>query len=140
VSKSPPPVFFCDRALGKTVVEALRQAGAEVEIHGDHFAPDSPDVEWLPVVSEWGWIVLTKDIRISKNLAEIQAIAQSNAQVFILASGNMRRREMADIFVDNLQRMEKFALGDPSPFIAKIYKPARVKLWMNHKQLRKYLK
>lgn len=140
MSQPPQPVFFCDRALGKTVVVALRAAGAQVEIHGDHFEPDSPDIAWLPIVSERGWLILTKDICISKNLAEIQAIAQSDAQVFILTSGNLNRQRMAEIFVDNLKRMEKFALGNPAPFIAKIYKTGQVKLWRNRTQLKKYLK
>jgi uncharacterized protein with PIN domain len=58
-------VFFLDRNLGtKQVAEALRQAGAIVEIHNDYFLPDANDEEWLPEVGKRGWIVLTKDDRI----------------------------------------------------------------------------
>jgi hypothetical protein len=57
-----PPIFFIDRDLGQRLVaQALREAGAQVEIHQAHFAPDSPDIEWLPEVSQRGWVVLTKD-------------------------------------------------------------------------------
>lgn len=51
-------VFFIDRALGKKqVAEPLRNVGATVEIHDDHFSPDTPDVEWLTQVGERNWVV-----------------------------------------------------------------------------------
>ena len=41
-------VFFVDRSLGKHIVaQALRAAGARVEVHDDHFPQDATDVEWL---------------------------------------------------------------------------------------------
>ena len=37
------PVFFIDRSLGRRhVAQALRAAGAVVEIHDDHFPQDAP--------------------------------------------------------------------------------------------------
>jgi hypothetical protein len=62
-SKLPDPiVFFLDRSLGKKrVAIALRNAGAIVHLHDDYFSPDARDEEWLSVVGEHGWVVLTKD-------------------------------------------------------------------------------
>jgi len=91
VSRPQEIVFFVDRALGNRVVEALREAGAQVEAHRDHFAHDAPDTEWLPIVSQRGWVVLTKDVRLRYNPLEVQAIAQTNARVFILTTGNLSR-------------------------------------------------
>jgi hypothetical protein len=49
------PVFFVDRSLGKHVVpDALRAAGAHVEVHDDHFAQDALDEVWLPAVGQNG--------------------------------------------------------------------------------------
>ncbi len=60
-----PIVFFLDRNLGKyTIAEALRQAGANVEIHDDHFQSDAKDEEWLGEVGRRGWIILTNDKKI----------------------------------------------------------------------------
>jgi hypothetical protein len=39
----------------------LIEAGAQIEHHGDHFAQNTPDIEWLQVVGKRGWVVLTKD-------------------------------------------------------------------------------
>ena len=37
-------VFFIDRALGsRRVAQALRDVGATVEVHDDHFAKDAAD-------------------------------------------------------------------------------------------------
>jgi len=42
----------------------LRDAGLDVEIHDDHFAPDAKDEEWLSAVGRKQWIVVTRDERI----------------------------------------------------------------------------
>jgi hypothetical protein len=133
--------IFIDRAISqKAVPEALRAAGAKVERHIDHFPPESPDIEWLPVVSQYGWVVLTKDSRIGRNPLEVMAIAQANARVFILASGNLKLQDMADILVDSLEKIVRLTQGNPAPFIAKIYKDRRVSVWKTRNQLRKLLR
>jgi hypothetical protein len=39
-------VFFIDRALeSKRLLQALKESGAIIERHSDHFAPDAPDTE-----------------------------------------------------------------------------------------------
>ena len=132
--------YFLDRALGKSVGEALQALGVKVEFHNDHFRPDSPDTEWLPIVSENGWVILTKDKMIGKNILEIKAMAVSNAKVFVLVSGNFNRQEMIKIFVNTIEKIDKFAQGNQAPFFAKIYKDSRVEMWLNKTALKKYLK
>lgn len=52
----------------------------------------------------------------------------------------MTSQKMAEIFVNNLTRMEYMALSNPAPFIAKIYKVGPVKLVTGPIQLMKYLR
>jgi predicted nuclease of predicted toxin-antitoxin system len=137
VTPSAQPVFFVDWCFGKTVVNALREAGALIEHHGDHFNQNAPDTEWLPVVSDRGWVVLTKDKAIAKNQLELMAIARSEVKVFILTSGNLTRQEMAALLVDVLEKLKKFAQGNQAPFIAKVFKERRVELWKTRTQLLK---
>lgn len=129
--KRPQIVIFTDRAMGKSVPEALRKAGAKVEIHDDHFPPATLDIEWLPEVSARGWVVLTKDKAISRNSLELIAIANAKARVFTLVSGQLNRQEMAAICIQALAQIEKFSTGNRPPFVAKIYKSSQVKLWKN---------
>ena len=139
MTPSTEPIFFIDWCIGKTVANALVAAGAQVEHHGDHFKQDTPDTEWLTVVGDRGWVVLTKDKAIAKNQLELMAIASAQVKVFILASGNLTRQEMADLFVDVLAKLKKFAQGNQAPFIAKVFKGRRVEPWKNRTQLLKML-
>jgi prevent-host-death family protein len=66
--------FFVDRQFGRFIVpEALRAAGAKVEAHDDHFAQNTPDVEWLTQVGKRGWVVISKDQNIRRNPLELAA-------------------------------------------------------------------
>jgi len=67
--KQPQTItFFIDRCLGKRfILEKLKSAGISIEIHDDHFAQDAQDVDWMPEVGKKGWVILTKDNKISKN-------------------------------------------------------------------------
>jgi len=69
--------YFIDRALGKSIGEALQEIGVKIEFHHAHFAPDAPDTDWLPIVSQRGWIVLTKDVKLWKNKNELTRILET---------------------------------------------------------------
>ena len=141
MSKVNQPVFFIDRALGrKAVADALRRAGAKVEIHDKHFSPKALDVEWLPIIGAREWLILTKDDGIGRRVLEQLAVAQSGARVFVLSSGNLTGREMGEVFVAALSKMQRFAQSNPQPFIAKVHQPGRVRRWQSNKQLIKLLK
>ncbi|WP_420807058.1 hypothetical protein [Trichormus azollae] len=76
-----------DRCLGeKSIPDILRAAGISVEIHDNHFDKRALNVDWLPQVGGKGWIVLTKDDKISKNQLERIAVACAQIKMFVLAS------------------------------------------------------
>lgn len=55
-------VFFIDRCLGGVrIAQFLKGLGASVEVHDDHFAGDAEDIYWLSQVTNWGWVVWTRD-------------------------------------------------------------------------------
>ena len=86
-SRLEPLVFFLDRNLGKhTIADALRQAGAEVQIHDDHFRQETPDEEWLREVGQRSWIVLTKDTQIRYRAHERAALRQAGVRAFVLVA------------------------------------------------------
>lgn len=122
--------FFIDRCLGsKIIVQSLRSSGINVEIHDDHFGQSALDVDWLPEVAKRGWIILTKDARIGKNQTERLAVANANIKMFALACQNLPGKKMADIFVQSINKMQEFAFEHNAPFIAKVYRDGRVKMW-----------
>lgn len=138
MNRSTEPIFFIDRSLGKRqVAEALRSAGAKVEVHDAHFAQDALDTEWLPEVAERNWIVLTKDEKIGYRALEQVAVAQANARVFVLVSANLSGPEMGEAFKKALTAMVRFGDKHPSPFMAKVYKSGEVKAWKGRDKLLK---
>lgn len=96
--------FFVDRSLGKHVVpDALRAAGARVEVHDDYFAQDALDEVWLPAVGQKGWAVLTSDDRIRYRQAERSAAMAARVALFIFTGKRMRAAAIADALVRALR-------------------------------------
>jgi predicted nuclease of predicted toxin-antitoxin system len=139
-SKKKPPeplVLFVDRSLGKKIVAgALRQAGAQVEIHDDHFAPDAPDEDWLREAGQRRWVVLTKDRGIRYRAPALAAIRLAPVRMFVLTAGDLQGPEMAAILVKALPRIVRVASGQPAPFIAKVTKSGVVSVLVSARQLR----
>ncbi|OHB76056.1 MAG: hypothetical protein A2Z34_04185 [Planctomycetes bacterium RBG_16_59_8] len=129
-SKSKPPdspTLFLDRSLGRNVIAAaLRQAGATVEIHDDHFPIDAKDEQWISVVGRKGWVVLTKDRRIRYRRHEQVAVKKAMACIFTLTAGDLQGEEMARIFVDALPKMIRFVAKHNPPFIATVAKSGAI--------------
>ena len=137
---SESPVFFTDECLGRRVPQKLRDAGLKIQLYLDNFKPAVPDVEWLPVVSEAGWVVLTKDEMIGRRVAEQAVIAQCNAKVFVMASTGINTQVVAEGFIKASEAMMRLALEREAPFIAKVYKSGEVKLWKDCDRLQALLK
>jgi hypothetical protein len=104
--------------LGRNVAQKLREAGAQAEKHDDHFAEDTPDVDWLAEVGVKEWVVLTKDKRIRHNPLEKKAVEVARLRVFTLSRGNMTGEQMAQVFVKHLATIERLARKWAPPFVA----------------------
>jgi predicted nuclease of predicted toxin-antitoxin system len=111
------PTLFVDRSLGKRVGKRLREAGAAVELHDDHFAQTTEDSVWIPDVTARGWVILTKDKSIRRPRGEREDVLLAAAKVFTLTSGNMSGDEMADLFVERLADIERIAGSQTPPFV-----------------------
>ena len=130
VRKRPPkePVFFIDRSVGKhSVAEPLRAAGVRVEIHDDHFLPAAQDQDWLPVVGQRGWYVLTCDARIRYRRLELAAAQEARVGMFVIVSKNLTGARIAEILLKALTRIHRFISSHPRPFVAKIYRDGSIK-------------
>ena len=137
----PPdqPVFYLDKCLGRRVVaQALRAAGARVELHTDHFAEDAPDEEWLPAVGQKGWLILTKDSKLLTNQLEVIALLKSGTATFALRAADMTGEDMARSFVTALPQMLRFRAKFQPPFLANVTRSGRVSIYATfHDLIRK---
>jgi PIN like domain len=133
--------FFIDRCLGsKLIVEQLRGVGISVEVHDDHFDKNAKDVDWLPEVGRRGWVVLTKDKSIGKNLLERTAVTNADIRMFTFASQSLSGQDMVAILLNAIVSMQEFVRKHPAPFIAKIYRDGRIDMWKNDKTLAEEIK
>lgn len=127
-SKPPEHVtFFIDASLGgKIVARALREAGASVEVHDDHFSPGTDDPVWLGTVGERHWVVLTKDDRIRYRRLERETLLTANVRAFVLTARGLRGEENAAIFVKALPSIMRFLTKNRAPFIARLNRSGNV--------------
>jgi hypothetical protein len=134
------PTFFTDRDLGNQFPNILTAARLRVERHGDHFAPDCADVEWLSVVGAKGWIALTHNSRIRYTPNELAAVMDRDVALLVVV-GHAPYADLAQSFVATIERIRTFLDTHRPPFIAKVYRaspsrvasarvlPGRVELW-----------
>lgn len=116
-----PLICFVDECLGRHFVpDALRHAGAHVEVHHHHFRPGARDDEWLPVVGEPEWIVLTKDRYIRRRELEISAIINALVWAFVMTAADLTGPEQAAVFVRALNRMNRIAAAARGPLIGRV--------------------
>ena len=92
----------------------------QVEDHLDHFAGDCPDVDWLPVVGERGWVVFSKDKMYRHDSVELKAIIEFKIKIFILTTKNCTGKDFADIFLSHLLDIGRTLKNNPPPFIARV--------------------
>ena len=129
--RTHPPgelIFFIDRSVGKhSVADPLRAAGLHVEVHDDHFPADAQDQDWLPVVGNRGWFVITCDARIRYRRLEITAARNARVGMFVIVSKNLTGSQIAEILLKALNRMRRFIKRHNLPFVAKIYRNGSIK-------------
>ena len=127
-------MFFIDRSLGsKKVPDKLREAGLNIELHTEHFAPDAPDVEWLVKCGEENWVALAKDKAIKRNELEKRALFNAKIAAFFLTSGELSGEEMAQAIIKALRKIADHLQNQKRPFIARITPQGKVELWIDHK-------
>lgn len=78
--------------------------------------PVALDTEWIPVVADAGWLIITRDSRIQDRRAEIAAVRDAGAKMIALdgqdAHGTWQQLE---VLVTQWRAIERIA-DDPGPF------------------------
>lgn len=110
--------FFLDHQIGRyQVAEALRAAGARVEVHLDHFAGAMPDVEWIPEVARRDWVLITKDQNIRRNPIERVAYEAAKLRGFVVTGKDMSGTELGALLVQSLSGMVRRTAGRKGPLL-----------------------
>jgi PIN like domain len=128
-------VFFSDRDLGRAFPATLVAAGIKVERHDAHFAPDTPDEEWIAEIGRRGWIALSRDVRIRYSPLALSVLMESRAQLFVLV-GKLTTAQAAETFLRWRNEVVAMALREERGFIAKIRRDG-VHMWLREDQWRR---
>ena len=86
-----------------------------VEALTNHFPAGTNDVDWIPVVAQREWVVLTHDRNMRYNTPERNSIMQSRLRVIVIRGGSTRA-EMAKIFLNLHEQIIDFLEQNPAPF------------------------
>lgn len=114
--------------MGTSVPLALRmlRLPVKVEYHEQHFTIDAQDDTWLPVVGEWGWIVIGHDSRYHLKPNELFALRQYNVGCFYLWGAEVPRWEKMRLFARAYDKIIIAAQTTPRPFVYRITRDARL--------------
>lgn len=74
---------------------------------------------WLPAVGAQGWIVLTKDKNIRRNVLEIEAILNAGVRAFVLTATELRKEQQAEILLKAMPKISRLS-RQRGPFIFNI--------------------
>lgn len=125
------PTFFVDRSGDQYGIrDALAQLGLGCEILDELFDQNTPDPVWLERAGANGWPVLSRDRKIRKRRLEIAAVRRARVALFVLVASGVAGPEEAEIYVAAAPSILRFLERNAPPFIAKVYRGGRVKLWM----------
>lgn len=113
-----PFVFFVDEALGRSTVPDALRAALDPEERVEVPIPGTPDEVWLEQAGKSGWIVLTKDRRLTRAPNELDALRRNHVAVFTVGEAN--GTEHARRFVEALDTIRRFARSAKLPFVAAV--------------------
>lgn len=125
-----PIVFFLDEnhCGNLNMIVAIEDNGCVCEKHLDHFQRGTDDTEWLPIVAQRGWALVTADARIRWNRLEKAAVRENGARMFYFSSNNSSGSEMGAALRAAIPAMKKLIESQPPPFTASITKSGQVTL------------
>ena len=125
--------FFFDRCFGKGFPEAVRHAEPpfQVEYYHDRrsrlrLKQDLPDDEWVPIVAQQGWFILSHDKKFHKNEVEYTAIKQHRAGCFYLHGNSLPTWYKLRAFIRAVDKITKLAETTQRPFIFRASRLGRV--------------
>lgn len=98
----------------------MRAAGYEVRTWHEEGLGGVADTEWLPNVCELGWVILTSDAAVRKNVEELRAIITQKGRVFIVSGAQRKGSEKVDLILTHARRILNLAGSRRAPFIARV--------------------
>ena len=112
--------FMFDNNLSQKIVRGLREFGEDVLHIKDEFPEGILDEDWLPIVGEKQWFVLTRDDRLRTRPLEKSLLKENKVGCFVLAGKNLKAWDLVVQVVRNWARIKEKASTTRRPFVIKV--------------------
>jgi hypothetical protein len=90
------------------------------------------DVQWIEEATLRGDVLLSKDLRIAKNVLEATTVYQTSARAFALARRDIDGPTMARYFLGNQQRIMDMARRTAGPYVVAVSLDGLRRVRLNH--------
>ncbi len=115
-------VYWIDRCLDHdTLVDELQEI-AEVRRYRETY-PDRPgvaDAEWIPEITERGWVILTKDSQIQRNPIEREILKRAGARYVCLAVASLSGKNEAACLRRHWATIDSAVRSKRAPLILRV--------------------
>jgi predicted nuclease of predicted toxin-antitoxin system len=111
------PILYVDECLGRGIALRLQSEGHEAKPF-DEFA-GKRDVDFLPIIGERGWVLVTKDKNIRRNQLEVEAILNAGVRAFVITATNLNHQQIADLVSKAIPRIARIS-QQRGPFVYNI--------------------
>lgn len=101
--------------------------GEDVTHLRDHFDPSAPDEEWIPWVGLRGWVVVTKDDRITRKPGQVKALRDAGAAAFVFVQKvDPNLWGWVEVFVRRWPEFKAITRSRKPPFVARVPQRGRI--------------
>jgi len=103
--------------LGRGIAFRLQSEGHDAKPF-DEFAGQR-DIDFLPIIGQRQWVLLTKDKNIRRNQLEVAAILNAGVRAFVITATNMNHQQIADLVSKAILKIARIS-RQRGPFIYNI--------------------
>ena len=104
----------------------LRRVGLKVktiyQVYPKKKHENVKDPQWIARCGKEGWIAISGDKRIEKNVENKQAVLDAKCKLFLLTDSNSLPEEWASAVILGQEKMSRVVRKNKGPFFATIYK------------------
>jgi predicted nuclease of predicted toxin-antitoxin system len=112
--------FFVDNNLSAHLAHGMQEFGESVEHLTDQFSDDTADTEWLRYIGDGEIFLITRDDRIRRNPAELEALRNHKVGAFFIGGKNRSRCDIIQQVVRNWPRIKQLASRQRKPFAFRV--------------------
>ena len=112
--------FFIDNNLSTHLAHGLKEFGEDVIHLQDRFAENADDDDWLPIIGQEGLFLVTRDLEIRRNPAELNALKKYRVGAFFLGGKNLGRCQLIQQLVRNWPQIKEYARTKRPPFAYRV--------------------